>query len=44
QEELAIGRIVIEVKNLSQLQSIINKLKAIPKVIRVDRHDQSADW
>lgn len=44
QEELAIGRIVIEVKNLSQLQQIINKLKSIPKVIRVDRHDQSADW
>lgn len=44
QEELAIGRIVIEVKNLSQLQTIINRLKAIPKVIRVDRHDQSADW
>ncbi len=44
QDELAIGRCVLDVKSLNHLQQIINKIKALPKVIRVDRHDQSADW
>lgn len=44
QEELAIGKYVMEVQSLSHLTQILKRLRAIPKVIRVERHDQGADW
>jgi GTP diphosphokinase / guanosine-3',5'-bis(diphosphate) 3'-diphosphatase len=44
QDDLGIGKFVLEVKNLSQLTSILKKLRSLPKVIRVERHDQGADW
>ncbi len=44
QDDLAIGRFVLEVKNLGQLTSILKKLRSLPKVIRVERHDHGADW
>jgi len=44
QDDLAIGKFVLEVRNLSQLTGILKKLRSLPKVIRVERHDQGADW
>lgn len=44
QDDLGIGKFVLEVKNLSQLTGILKKLRSLPKVIRVERHDQGADW
>jgi GTP diphosphokinase / guanosine-3',5'-bis(diphosphate) 3'-diphosphatase len=44
QDELAIGKFILEVKNLSQLTMILKKLRGLPKMIRVERHDRSADW
>lgn len=44
QDDLGIGKFVLEVQNLSQLTSILKKLRSLPKVIRVERHDQGADW
>ena len=44
QDDLAIGRYVMEVKDLGHLTQILKKLRAIPKVILVERHDQGADW
>jgi GTP pyrophosphokinase len=44
QEDLAIGRYVLEVKDLGHLTQILKRLRAIPKVILVERHDQGTDW
>jgi hypothetical protein len=44
QEDLAIGRYVLEVKDLNHLTQIMKRLRAIPKVILVERHDQGNDW
>jgi GTP diphosphokinase / guanosine-3',5'-bis(diphosphate) 3'-diphosphatase len=44
QDDLAIGRYVLEVKDLSHLTQILKKLRSVPKVILVERHDQGADW
>jgi GTP diphosphokinase / guanosine-3',5'-bis(diphosphate) 3'-diphosphatase len=44
QDELAIGKFVLEVKNLGHLSSILKKLRSLKKVIRVIRHDSGTDW
>jgi GTP pyrophosphokinase len=44
QDDLAIGRYVLEVKDLGHLTQILKRLRAVPKVILVERHDQGADW
>ena len=44
QDDLAIGRIILEVKNLAQLTTVLKRLRQIREVIRVQRHDQGTDW
>ncbi|MFA7332172.1 MAG: bifunctional (p)ppGpp synthetase/guanosine-3',5'-bis(diphosphate) 3'-pyrophosphohydrolase [Candidatus Delongbacteria bacterium] len=44
QDDLAIGKYILEVKDLTHLTQILKRLRAIPKVILVERHDQGADW
>jgi len=44
QDDLAIGKYVLEVKDLTHLTQILKRLRAIPKVILVERQDQGADW
>ncbi len=44
QDELAIGKYIMEVKSLGHLTQIMKKLRSIAKVIRVERHDQGSDW